>query len=339
MERRDFMAMMLGAAAHGADERVRIAFLGIRHAHAWEKLRIVRESARWDLAGVWAEDEELRRKCEQAGVPALEERQLLEDSSIRVVAVESEVKDHARLARRALEAGKHVHVEKPPATTLGEFRALLALAARKKLLVQVGYMWRFHPSFEAASEAARKGWLGEIYLVRGTINTRVSAGERAKMAQFRGGQMFELGCHLIDQLVRLLGRPRKVTPVLGAHGRFADGLADNTVAVFEYRKALGVITSATLQPGAGRHRSFEVFGTNGTAVLRPIEPAKLEIDLAEAAGPYRAGVQAVTLAPYRRYEAEFEELAAAVRSGTGLRIKPEEEEMVQEAVLRASGMA
>jgi predicted dehydrogenase len=199
-------------------------------------------------------------------------------------------------------------------------------------------MWRFHPGINSALEAARNGWLGETYLVRGTMNTKIEPALRSEWAQFPGGQMFEQGCHLIDPLVRLLGRPEKVTPVLRTHGGFSDQLADNTAAVFEYRKALGVVTSSVLQPGAGRHRSFEVFGANGTAVVRPIEPPKLEIDLAEARGPYKAGVQVVPLPPYRRYVGEFDELAHAVQGATGLRVSPAEDLAVQEALLRASGM-
>ncbi len=45
---------------------------------------------------------------------------------------------------------------------------------------------------------------------------------------------------------------------------------DNTVAVFEFPNALGVLTSATLQPRSGNQRSFEILGTNGTAILKPI---------------------------------------------------------------------
>jgi predicted dehydrogenase len=319
-------------------EKVRIAFLGVKHSHAWEKVRVARESSRYELAGVWPEDEETSRRYRDAGVPLLEQRAVLEDPSIRVVAVESAVKDHARHARMALDAAKHIHLEKPPATNLAELRSLLALAGKSRLLVQIGYMWRFHPGINAALEAARQGWLGDVYLVRATINTQTPPVDRPELARYPGGQMFELGCHLIDPLVRLMGRPMKVTPTLKRHGRFQDRLADNTAAVFEYPQALGLVICSALQPAAGRHRAFEILGTKGTAVVRPIEPPKLEIDLASAAGPYKAGVQTVPLPAYRRYVEEFEALASAVQAASALNVKPEEELLVQDALLRASGM-
>jgi predicted dehydrogenase len=187
-------------------------------------------------------------------------------------------------------------------------------------------------------EAARKGWLGDIYLVRGTINTQIPGERRPDWAEFKGGALFELGCHLIDPMVRLLGRPEKVTPSLNKHGNFTDTLADNTLAVFEYPKALAVISSSTLQPAAGPHRSFEILGTRGTVRINPIEPPGMQVDLSAAAGPYQKGSQVVKLPEYKRYVAEFAELAQAIREKKTLSTTPEEERLVQETLLRACGM-
>jgi len=253
------------------------------------------------------------------------------------VAVESLVQDHAGHAKLALAAGKHVHLEKPPADTLDAFRELVTLAREKSVLLQMGYMWRYHPGINSALEAARQGWLGEVYLVRGTINTQLSAQQRAEVARFRGGTLFELGAHLIDVLARLLGRAANITSVLKTHGPFEDHLADNTLAIFEFPKALGVISSSTLQPHAGRYRSLEILGTQGTAVVNPIEPPGLLIDLARAAGPYQAGLNTVQMPRYLRFVPEFADLAAKIREGTKLAVSPEEDLLVQETLMRACG--
>ena len=340
MNRRIFLSATLAAplATRAAEPRIKIAFLGASHSHASEKVKVVRENPSLELAGIWEEDAKLHELYQKSGVPILPREQLLNDRSIQVMAVESGVKAHAEHARLALEAGKHIHLEKPPADNLKEFRALVALARQKRLLIQMGYMWRYHPGINAALEAARQGWLGEVYLLRGTMNTLIGADRRPEWALFHGGQMFEQGCHLIDPMVRLLGRPQKVTPILRRHGAFNDNLADNTVAVFEYPRALGVIMSSVLQPGATQHRAFEIFGSNGNAVVRPIEPPILQIDLAKAAGPYQARTQTVQLAPFRRYVGDFAELAEAVRLQRPLAVTPEEDLLVQETLLRASEM-
>jgi predicted dehydrogenase len=323
----------IGFAAPAGARRLRIGFLGASHSHAAGKIKAVQESADWEVIGVCEEDSRLRTEYAKSGIRLLSQGELLGRS--QVVAVESQVQDHARDAKLALSAGKHVHVEKPPADTLEGFRELAALAREKNVLLQMGYMWRYHPAFNAALEAARQGWLGQIYLVRGTINTQLPAEQRAQVARFPAGTLLELGSHLIDVLTRLMGRPAKVTSVLKTDGPFADHLADNTLAIFEFPKAMGIISSSTLQPHAGRYRSFEIFGTEGTAVVNPIEPPGLTIDMAKSAGPYRAGLNTVPMPKYVRYLPEFADLAVKIREGKKLAVSPDDELLVQETLMRA----
>jgi predicted dehydrogenase len=150
--------------------------------------------------------------------------------------------------------------------------------------------------------------------------------------------MFELGSHLIDATVQLLGKPKAITPILRRHGNGADELKDNNVAVLEYDKALATITNTALQTTGLPQRSFEVLGSNGSAILRPIEPPTLEIEMVKPAGPYRKGAQSVPMPAYRRYERDFAELAAAIRGEHPLSVTPEQEVIVQETLLKASGM-
>lgn len=322
------------AATPAPAPRIKAGFLGTAHSHFKEKLKVIRESPDFELVGLCEENEVVRSKG-----PA-DVRWMTRDAlfaATEVVIVESAVRDHAAHAKAALLAGKHVHVEKPPAETLPGLRELLGLARERRRLFQVGYMWRHHPGFNAVIDAVRKGWLGDVFLVRATMNTLGGESQRQEWGEFRGGAMFEQGCHLIDGLVRLLGKPAKVTPFLKHHGA-ADRLADNTVAVFEFPRALGIITSAPLQPNAGPHRFLEVLGSNGTARVQPLEPPALTLDLAKAAGPYKAGVQEVTLPAYRRYVDEFVELAAALRGGRPLPVSMDDELAIQETLLRACEM-
>ncbi len=345
MNRRDFLltgSAALGALATGLkaaepERRIRIGFLGVSHSHAAQKVKLVRESPDWTFIGICEEDPALRGKYAKQEIRLMPQEELLRECE--VIVVESAVRDHARHSKLALAAGAHVHVEKPPAHTLAEFVELQALAKEKQRLLQVGYMWRFNPGINAVLDAARKGWLGDIHLVRATINTSHSAATRKEVAEFRGGTMFELGCHVLDPVVRLLGRPPEVISHLRKHGSADDTLADNTTAILEYPKATAIITSLALQPNAGAHRSFEIIGTNGVALVKPIEQPTLTMDLVKSAGPYRAGLQKVDLPRYERYADEFVALAAAIRSGIPLGVTPEEELTVHETLLRACGMA
>ena len=152
-----------------------------------------------------------------------------------------------------------------------------------------------------------------------------------------GGAGF-IGSHLVDAAVRLLGKPKAVRPFLRKHGRFDDSLKDNNVAVLEYDRATAVLINTALQAGATPQRCFEVLGTNGTAILQPIEPPTLTIDLAKPAGPYKKGVQNVPLPAYQRYEGDLAELAAAARGEGPLSVSLDDELLVAETVFRVSDM-
>ena len=351
INRREFLtSATLAAAAVGAassslpaaetvpsgKRRIPIGFLGACHSHALGKLRVVLASPEYELVGVCEPSATVAQECGQLGAKMISQAELFERSE--VVAVESAVRDHARHALLALQAGKHVHLEKPPAATLGEVREMVTLARNQRLLLQLGYMWRYHPGFEAILEAVRKGWLGEVFLVRAAISNQLAPARRPEWAEFKGGSLFELGSHLVDVIVRLMGRPRAVTPILRRHGRFEDHLKDNNAVVLEYGTTLAVLTNTALQEAKLAQRGFEVLGSNGSAVLRPLEPPGLEIEFVNAAGPYQKGVQAVSLPPYTRYEADFAALARAVRGEQPLLVPLDVELAVQETLLRASGM-
>lgn len=125
---------------------------------------------------------------------------------------------------------------------------------------------------------------------------------------------------------------------LVAASRDKDDLKDNNLAVFQFPKALGLILNSNLQHNSGRRRIFEVFGTNGSAILNPIEPPALEIDLAKAAGPYKAGIQTIPVPKYSRYAADIDDLAACIRGERKPLITLDEELRVQKWLLKACEM-
>lgn len=319
----------------GSVRRLPLAFLGTGYSHFEGKYRVAMESPDFEVIGACSDEDPVPGRIHPAP-----RRISFDELAARseVVVVESEVRRHAADARRALEAGKHVHLEKPPADTLSEFDALLELAARQRRQLQVGYMWRHNPGMIALLDAARAGALGEVFLVRASMNTLVGPEERKRWAHFPGGAMFEQGCHLVDVVVRLLGRPTRVTPFLQRLGQPADNLADNTVAILEFSRALAIITSAPRQPEAGPHRFVEIVGTRGSGRLQPIEPSRLTLDLSQSGGDYPAGRHEVALPQYRRYEGDLAALASAIRGQKALPASQETERLVQETVLRACGM-
>ena len=159
-------------------------------------------------------------------------------------------------------------------------------ARRKKLIMQSGYLWRWHQGVMAAIDAAQKGLAGRCYMVRGTMNSDRGPAERALEAKFKGGGMFELSGHVIDRVVELLGRPKTVKSWLRHDTSVPDKLADNNLAVFEFDSALAVIAQSAKMAGSGDHRSFEIIGTDGTIIVHPESaPPRMRVLHAQGAGP------------------------------------------------------
>jgi predicted dehydrogenase len=238
--------------------------------------------------------------------------------------------------RKVIAAGRHLHLEKPPTEKMEPFRELVEEARRKKLLLQMGYIWRFHEGFRRMKQAMRAGWLGDVYQIRGTINTDLGLDSRPALARYAGGMMFELGCHQIDRVVDLWGRPTAVRSWLRHDTGIADMLADHTLAVFEYPRGLAIVTTAARMAGSSQHRSFEVIGTNGTMMIQPVEPGtRMRVMMRDPQGPYKAGWQDIELPPQPRYVGDFRDLARALRGRQPLEYSYDYELLLQETVVRA----
>jgi predicted dehydrogenase len=336
--RRIFLAQSAALLLPAASP-IRIAFLGAAHSHAEGKLQVLKKSPDFTIAGLWEPDASLSKRYLAQGITSLTLEQILADKTITAVAVESAVKSNAVLALQALEADKHVHLEKPPSAKAGELERIVQLARRKNKILQIGYMWRYHPGVNFLVEAVAAGALGQVYSFDAVIDTKIGDERRPEWALFHGGHMFELGAHVIEVMVRILGAPAEVTSTLAHHGGQKDSLNDNTLAVFRFPSALGMVRGSTLQPRAGRHRRIEVRGTNGVITLQPIEPHAVQIDFAAKVGSYEPGRREISLPAYTRYAEDFVNFTQAIQGRGQLPVSLDHEIAVQNTLLRACGMS
>ena len=347
MNRRDLLwagaslVAPLAARAAGAGV-VRAAILGTQHSHTGGKLKAMQDSPDYEIAGVCENDPEARARAQKdprfRALRWMTEKELLGDPSINLVVVECSVWEAVPWGAKVIAAGKHLHLEKPPGHTWEPFKNLVEDARRKKLLLQTGYVWRWHEGVNAALDAARQGWLGEVHMVRGTMNADRDAEQRAVEAKYRGGGMFELGGHVIDRVVELLGRPTKVHSWLRHDTSHPDKLADNNLAVLEFPKALAVITQSASMSGAGDHRSLELIGTDGTVIVWPeSSPPRMRVQMRKPQGSYSAGWQDINLPPQPRFVGDFQDLARAIKSGQPLKHSYDHELLLHETLLRVSG--
>lgn len=332
-------------AADAAEKpaRIRIGQIGTAHGHAEGKMEAMRASPDFDVAGVVEPDPARRTAAEKSkayqGIPWLTEEQLLNVEGLQAVAIETEIKDLLSTGARCIAAGKHIHLDKPAGESLSEFRALLDNAARQKLTVQMGYMFRYHPAFQLCFQLVRDGFLGDVFSIDTAMSKAVEMDERRRGTPYRGGSMFELGGHIIDAVVTVLGKPTRVTPYNRSASPLRDGFPDNQLAVLEYPGATAAVRSAMVEIGGGSRRQFVVCGTVGTFDIHPLEPAHARLALAAPSGEYRAGYQDVSLPPvHGRYEGDFADLARVIRCEKDFGFSAAHDLAVQETLLLASGL-
>ena len=132
----------------------------------------------------------------------------------RAVAIETDVANLVPTALRCLDAGMHLHLDKPAGASMKDCRELHARAKKKELTVQMGYMLRYNPGMQLCYRAVKEGWLGNVFELHAVMSKMVGQSARDEVGLFTGGTMFELGCHLIDSAVYVLGKPENVTPHL-----------------------------------------------------------------------------------------------------------------------------
>ncbi len=347
LRRREFLKVAGSAAALSTTlqasegRKIRTGVWGTQHGHVRGKLKTLLDSSDYEVVAVCEPDAAARRAAQDnplfAGLRWVSEEELLGDPGIELVVVECWIWEAIPRGQRVIAAGKHLHLEKPAGGDMEGFRQLVEQARRKGLLLQMGYVWRFHEGLNAAFEAARQGWLGDVYMLRGTINKDLGPERRADWARYAGGTMFELGGHVIDRMVAFWGRPNRVQTWLRTD-TLQDNLADNTMAVLEYDQGLAVAYSCAVMAGSSQHRSFEVIGTDGSFVIQPVEPGtRMQVVMREARGPYRAGWQEVSLPPQDRYIGDFQDLARALKQNQPLTHGYEHELILQETLLKASG--
>jgi predicted dehydrogenase len=326
--------------------RLPIAQFGTRHGHAQGKWRALATSPDVEAVGIWEPDPLVRARAQSsegfAGARWFDSaNEVLADASVVAMAIEGRNHESLAMALEASDAGKHLWFDKPAGDDWPAFERLLDGVAARGKHIQMGYMFRYSPGFAQISTWARGGQLGELFAVRAHMSTNVDLLERTEQSRHRGGILYDLGGHMIDQIVWLLGRPTRVSSVLRNHATPSlPGYADNTVAVFEFESALAVLDIAAMEPRPAARR-FEVYGTRGAAIVEPFDPAaKIRLALDPPSKDYQSGERFFELPALSRQELYERELAAFVDvlHGKGPPDRSiDHERLVQETLLRATG--
>jgi predicted dehydrogenase len=208
------------------------------------------------------------------------------DPRLDVVVIASPNDTHAPLARAALEAGKHVVVDKPFALDLAQARELAAIAERERRVLSVFQNRRWDTGFLGVRQLMEAGRLGKVTHFESHID-RFRPRVRARWREQAGagsGLWYDLGPHLVDQALCLFGVPDRVRASLATQ-RDGGEATDWAHAVLEYGERRAILHASMLV--AGGSPRFVVHGTQGSLVKPKIDPQ--ETQLLEGMRPGDAG--------------------------------------------------
>jgi predicted dehydrogenase len=227
--------------------RLRIGVAGVGHFGRYHALKVA-ASERATLVGVYDPHEERAKTIGwEVGAPHLDFDALIAASDALIIAAPAEA--HHALGAAALRAGKHVLVEKPMAATLAEADDLAALAAERKLVLQVGHLERF-----SAAHGALSGRIGAPLYI-----------EAARVAPFkpRGTDVsviLDLMIHDLDLVLALVAAPIESVDAVGA----AVASAHEDIANARIRFANGAVAAITASRVSPRtERRMRIFARDG----------------------------------------------------------------------------
>jgi len=197
--------------------------------------------------------------------------ELLARKDIDLVVIPTPNDTHYPLARQALEAGKHVILDKPFTTTLAEARSLNACAAGAGRLLSVFHNRRWDSDFLTLRGLVASGELGRIVHFESRFD-RFRPEVRARWRERPGpggGLWYDLGPHLLDQTLQLFGMPDTLSLDL-ARQREGAVTDDCFHALLHYGEARAVLHASVLAPCPGPR--FTVHGSRATYVKHGLDP-------------------------------------------------------------------
>jgi len=192
--------------------------------------------------------------------------EMVKDEELDVVIVTTAPDTHLSLAKLALEAGKHVVVEKPFTPTSEEAQELIRLAKKQNRLLTVYQNRRWDSDFLTLSKYIKNGSLGRVVEFETHFDRYRPDPPKAswKLAQPAGAVIYDLGTHLMDQVVHLYGIPRRVTGILlNQREHNPSEFEDSCTVLLHYDGMLATIKAGVVSPEVSQLR-YWVRGEKGS---------------------------------------------------------------------------
>jgi len=305
-------------------EPIRVGLVGYGLAGAVFHAPLIRSCERMKLAAV------LTSRGAPDGVDSLEE--LIGRSDLVVIA--SPNKSHHAIAKNALEAGRHIVVDKPFTVTTTEADELIRIAAEQQLVLSVFHNRRWDSDFLTVRHVLSR--LGDVLLFEAQwdrFRPNIKEGWR-EQPELGSGLWNDLGPHMIDQALQLFGMPDAIHADIFAQrtGALVDDYFDVTLHYNEMRVCLR--SSSVVAESRPR---FAIHGTDGSFVKHGLDPQEAQLkagvdprddqfgfDLCDGKLMYADGHTEKVPTSRGNYHVFYDTIAAAILDGAPVPVAPED---------------
>jgi predicted dehydrogenase len=164
--------------------------------------------------------------AQELGIPKVytDYREMLAQEKLDLVSVCSPNAFHAEMTIAALRAGAHVLCEKPMALTYADAQAMIAASREAGRSLTVGFHNRYRPEMRAVYDALRDGKLGKIYYAKASMLRRSGIPGYGSWFTNKdlagGGALMDIGCHILDLALWMLGHPKPVSVSAATYAQF-----------------------------------------------------------------------------------------------------------------------
>ncbi len=252
--------------------------------------------------------------------PAMEE--MLADEAVEAVWIATPNHMHADMAVQALEAGKHVLVEKPMALTVAEAERMKAAADQADRRLSIGYHIRQHPDHIDIRRRWAAGDFGDPVQVRAHLffgYPELPAQWRLQKETSGNWVLGDVGTHLIDHLIWFLGKPVDTRGYMSSPRFHVESMDHGVVVVRFENGGLGIAESSVGAPGKGPR--FEFYGTEGFAILEGTAFGESGMVIT---GDLKGGSQQTETVGINLYQAQVEAFGRALSGEKTSLATPEE---------------
>lgn len=259
-------------------KKIRIGILGTAEIAFRRFLPALKKHTAFEYVGVASRDIEKTQKFKDAfgGVGYASYEELLKDTSIDAVYIPLPPALHYEWGIRALEADKHVFMEKPCCTSPEQTKSLIKLADTKNLVIHENYMFMYHKQLEMIKEIIKNGDLGEIRLYRIAFGFPMRDRDDFRYnADLGGGALLDCGGYTIKLAAELLGDSARIVYSNSNKGNFNVDLFGDAVV----KNADGITAQLAFGMDNAYKCELEVWGRKGILKAPRIFTAPPDFDI------------------------------------------------------------